>query len=340
MPPIPDRKRNVNPQGTLILTRQDIAALMGFDDYVKAVEQAFQLHKQGKAKLPGVVDIDAPGGAFHIKAASLTLRHTYVAVKVNGNFPQNMVRHGLPTIQGAVLLYDGETGFPLALMDSIEITICRTGAATILGAKHLARADSTTVLICGCGNQGRISLLGLKSILPVTHAFAFDTNAHAAERFAEQMSATLGIAVTPIKALRDAARDSDIIVTCTPSRSPFLNLEDVSPGTFVAAIGADSHDKQELDPHLLVSNKLVVDTLEQCASIGELHHALKADLMDESDVYAELGDIVTARRPGRTSADETIILDTTGTAIQDVAAAAAIYERARDRGVGSLCKLA
>ncbi len=330
----------MKPQETLILTREDIAALMGFDDYLAAVEQAFQLHKQGKAKLPGVVDIDASDGAFHIKAASITLRHTYVAVKVNGNFPQNAARHGLPTIQGAVLLYDGETGFPLALMDSIEITICRTGAATILGAKHLARPDSTTVLICGCGNQGRISLLGLKSILPLTHAFAYDTHAPAAEHFAEHMSATLGVAVTPIKTLKDAARDSDIIVTCTPSRSPLLRVEDVSPGTFVAAIGADSHDKQELDPQLLVANKLVVDILEQCASIGELHHALKAGLMDESDVYAELGDIVTARRPGRTSTDEIIILDTTGTAIQDVAAAAAIYERARERGVGSSCKLA
>ncbi len=330
----------MNPEGTLVLSRQDIAGLMSFDDYVGAVEQAFRLYTQGKARLPGVVDIDASDGAFHVKAASLELRQTYVAVKVNGNFPQNTIRHGLPTIQGAILLCDGKTGFPLAFMDSIEITICRTGAATILGARQLARKDSSTVLICGCGNQGRISLAGLKSILPIERAFAADVNAAAAVRFAEQMSATLGIAVTPVETLADAARDSDVIVTCTPARAPFLHLQDVSPGTFVAAVGADSHDKQELDPELLASSKLVVDILEQCATIGELHHALKAGLMEESDVHADLGEIITGQRPARTAPDEIIVLDTTGTAIQDVAAAVAVYLRAKERGIGSLCKLA
>lgn len=327
-------------QGTLVLTRNQVAELMRFDDYVSAVEQAFRSHALGKAQLPPVVDIDALDGAFHIKAASMEMRRTYVAVKVNGNFPQNMVRHGLPTIQGAILLCDGASGFPLALMDSIEVTIQRTSAATILGAKHLARSDSSTVLICGCGNQGRASLAGLCSILPIERAFGFDANAVVAERFAKQMSTALDIDVIGVASHSDAARKSDVIVTCTPARSPFLGPGDVSPGTFIAAVGADSHDKQELDSRLLVSHKVVVDILEQCATIGELHHALEAGLMKKSDVYAELGEVVTGGKPGRTSADEIIILDTTGAAIQDVAAAAAAYERARERGIGTVTKLA
>jgi ornithine cyclodeaminase/alanine dehydrogenase len=330
----------MNSQGTLILTRNQVAELMRFDDYFSAVEQAFRSYALGQTQLAGVVDIDATDGAFHIKAASMETKQKYVAVKVNGNFPQNATRFGLPTIQGAILLYDGTSGFPLALMDSIEITIQRTGAATILGAKHLARSDSTTVLICGCGNQGGISLGGLRSILPIEHAFVFDTNGEASKRFAEQMSLTLAIPVTPVASLREAARTSDVIVTCTPARSPFLDVDDVSPGTFIAAVGADSHDKQELDSRLLASHKIVVDILEQCATIGELHHALKAGLMKKSDVYAELGEVVSGSKAGRTSADEIIILDTTGAAIQDVAAAAVAYERARERGVGTFTRFA
>ena len=330
----------MNSQGTLILTRKQVAELMRFDDYLRAVEQAFRSYALGHTQLAGVVDIDATDGAFHIKAASMEAKQKYVAVKVNGNFPQNAARHGLPTIQGAILLYDGASGFPLALMDSIEITIQRTGAATILGAKHLARSDSTTALICGCGNQGRVSLAGLRSILPIERAFVFDASSEATRRFAEQMSSALAIPVTPVSSLRDAARASNVIVTCTPSRSPFLALDDISPGTFIAAVGADSHDKQELDSRLLASHKVVVDISGQCATIGELHHALKAGLMKESDVYAELGEIVIGNKSGRTSVDETIILDTTGAAIQDVAAAAVAYERARERSVGTFTQLA
>ena len=330
----------MNAQDTLILTRNQVAELMRFDDYFSAVEQAFRSYALGKTQLAGVVDIEATGGAFHIKAASMETKQKYVAVKVNGNFPQNAARFGLPTIQGAILLYDGTSGFPLALMDSIEITVQRTGAATILGAKHLARSNSTTALICGGGNQGRVSLLGLHSILPIERAFVFDTNSETSKHFSEQMSSALAIPVTPVSSLRKVARKSDVIVTCTPARSPFLGPDDVSPGTFIAAVGADSHDKQELDSRLLASHKVVVDILEQCATIGELHHALKAGLMQKSDVYAELGEVVVGSKSGRASMDEIIILDTTGAAIQDVAAAALAFERACERGIGTFTKLA
>jgi alanine dehydrogenase len=327
-------------EGTLILTRNEIAELMSFDEYVTAVENAFRLYVEGKAQLPGVVDIHAHDGAIHIKAAGMELERAYAAVKVNANFPQNMKRFGLPTIQGAILLYDATTGVPLAFMDSIEITIQRTGAATILAAKHLARPDSRTVTICGCGNQGRISLVGLKDILPLERAYAFDANEDAARTFAEQMTAKLGFPVTVATTPSDAARSSDVIVTCTSSRQPYLSPEDVSPGAFIAAVGADSHDKQELDSRLLVSNKIVVDRLEQCATIGELHHGLRQGLVNRADVYAELGEIVAGRKPGRASREEIIIFDSTGTALQDVAAAAVVYEKAIGAGVGSVCKLA
>jgi ornithine cyclodeaminase/alanine dehydrogenase-like protein (mu-crystallin family) len=125
-----------------------------------------------------------------------------------------------------------------------------------------------------------------------------------------------------------------VCVTCTPARRAFLSRADVRAGTFVAAVGADSQGKQELEPALVASATLVVDLLEQCAEIGELQHALAAGLMKRTDVHAELADVVAGRRPGRTRADEITVFDSTGTALQDVAAAVVVYEKARATGRG------
>jgi ornithine cyclodeaminase/alanine dehydrogenase len=199
----------MNSEGTLLLTYKDIAALMRFSDYVAALEEAFRLYAQGNVQLPGLVHIDAQDGAFHIKAAGLPLRKTYVAVKVNGNFPQNMSRFSLPTIQGAITLCDGRTGYPLAFLDSIEITRQRTGAATALACKYLARPDSAVATICGCGRQGRIQLVGLKHVLPLERAYAFDVREETAEAFAREMTTHLSIPVIPVTALSDGVRQSD-----------------------------------------------------------------------------------------------------------------------------------
>jgi len=124
------------------------------------------------------------------------------------------------------------------------------------------------------------------------------------------------------------------VITCTPSREAFLNRDDISPGTFVAAVGADSDTKQEISPELLASSKVVVDVLEQCELIGDLHHAIAAKVMRREDVYADLRQIVSGEREGRTAPDEIIVFDSTGTALEDVAAAAVVYERAIARKMG------
>ena len=326
--------------GTLLLTRQEVGKLLNLEECMDAVEQGFLQYAQGKALLPGVVDIDAGDGAFHIKSAFVTANRSYAAVKVNGNFPQNRIKHQLPTIQGVILLHDGDTGFPLAIMDSIEITIKRTGAATVLAAKYLARPDSSVVTICGCGNQGRISLEGLKRLLPIENAFVYDIDEAAARRFAEEMTTILGIPVTRSASLPDATKRSDIIVTCTPSRKPFLGKDDVKAGTFIAAVGADAHDKQELHSDLLRSSKIVADIVEQCLTIGELHHAVNDGVVTRADVHAEIGEIIAGSKKGRTSNDEIIVFDSTGTALQDVAAAVVVFEKVTGTGIGTYVTLA
>ena len=326
---------------TLLITRSEVASLLGLAECIDAVEEAFRLHAEGQSLPPGVLETLTEGGGFHIKAAGLRLSGgSYFAAKVNGNFPLNPERFGLPTIQGVVVLCDAERGRPLAVMDSMELTALRTAAATGVAARHLARPDSKVATVCGCGVQGRVQLRALAEVLPLEKVYAFDADASRADEFAREMSDELGLKVAPASTLREAAGESDVCVTCTPSRRPVLMRGDVRPGAFVAGVGADNPLKQELDPALMASGKIVADILEQCASIGDLHHAIEAGAVKRSDVYAELGEIVAGLKPGRTSAEETFIFDSTGTALQDVAAAAVVYEKAVRAGVGVSLNLA
>jgi alanine dehydrogenase len=318
----------MNSQGTLLLTGRDVAALLTIEECMDAVEHAFKLYGQGRTSPPGILGVHARDGGFHIKAGILELNRSYFAAKVNANFPENVKRFGLPMIQGVVVLCDGENGYPLALMDSIEITIQRTGAATGVAAKYLARPDSKIATVCGCGNQGRISLRALTKVLPLEKVWAYDRNQEQAQRFASELAGELRIDIEAVADLRTAVSRSDVCVTCTPAKQPFLKADFVVPGTFIAAVGADNAEKQELEPALLSRNKVVVDVLEQSATIGELHHALDAGLMTRDDVHGELGEVIPGVKPGRTSADEIIIFDSTGMALQDVVAAAAVYEKA------------
>ena len=295
---------------TLLLNRADVAALLTIDDCIEAVENAFRLLGEGRVAAPAIAGIPTVGGGFHIKAAIIGDRF---AAKINAN-----IANTVPRIKGVILLSDALDGRPLAVMDSIEITTLRTGAATAVAAKYLARTNARTALVAGCGNQGRIQLLALQRVRMIQHVFVMDTDPAKAEAFARDTGAE--VVAGPV--------DADVVITCTPSMRPFLHR--VAPGTFVAAVGADSEQKNEIAPGLMASSRVVTDITAQCETIGDLHHALDAGVRP----YAELAEIVAGRKPGRTTDDETIIFDSTGMALQDVAAAAIVYERAVACGRG------
>src|ERR1700692_2099040 len=318
---------------SLLLTRSDVSSLLTFEEYVTAVEEAFRLHAAGNATKPGLLHVDSTDGECHIKAGGLKLRKQYFALKVNGGFFHNAERFGMPNIQGLIVLFDGENGYPLAVMDSRVITSNRTGAATAVAAKYLAKPDSKTATIFGSGVQGRIQLRALVSVLPIKTVYVVGRDQSKLKDFQREMSKELGLRVDAVEDATTALKNSDVCVTCTPSRRPILNAQDIAPGTFIAAVGADSPDKQELDPELLRRNKVIVDLLDQCAHVGELHHALNLGMRRE-DVHAELGEIILGKKPGRVSPDEIIVFDSTGTSLQDVASAAAVYEKAIESGQG------
>ncbi|HEX3067532.1 MAG TPA: ornithine cyclodeaminase family protein, partial [Thermoanaerobaculia bacterium] len=311
----------------MILTRDDVRRLLDLDDCIAAVAEVFRKSARGEIAPAGVLSMHAEGGGFHVKAAMLDDgERRWFAAKTNANFPGNAARFGLPTIQGVVLLFDAIDGRPLAVLDSIELTALRTAAATAVAARHLARPSSSTVTICGCGAQSAAQLLALARVLPVAEVFAFDIDEKRAAAFVREM-AEAPFAVKAVDDLRAALRASDVVVTCTTSRRAFLMRDDVMPGTFIAAVGADNPEKSELDPLLMAGSKVVVDSIEQCAAFGDLHHAIDAGVMSANNVYASLGEIVAGDRPGRTNDNEITIFDSTGTAIQDVAAAVLVYKR-------------
>jgi ornithine cyclodeaminase/alanine dehydrogenase-like protein (mu-crystallin family) len=319
---------------TLLLTRADVASLVSIDECIDAVEEAFRRYGQGRTVEPGVLGMHVADGGFHVKAAVLELSRPYFAAKLNANFPGNPLR-GSPTIQGAILLCDAENGSMLAIMDSIEITILRTAAATAVAARYLALPDARVMTIVGCGNQGRASMRSIACVRPIQSVHLWDIDpARAAQLAREQDGAEA------VEDWHAHARQSDIVVTCTPAKRAFLGAADLRPGAFVAAVGADNPDKQEIEPALMAAAAVVTDITAQSATIGDLRHAIAAGVMTAADVRADLGGVVVGRQPGRTNDREVVVFDSTGTALQDVAVAALAYERAIAAGRGTLIQLA
>lgn len=327
-------------EGTLLLRRSDIEGLLSLRDCIDAVHDIFRLQGEGKVPPPRILGVNTPGGGLHVKAGLLPGDRNYLVAKLNTNLPGNNAHFGLPTIQGVIVLFDAENGAPLAILDSIDITIKRTAAASAVAAKYLARKESSIATICGCGQQARAQLRAVLLVLPLTKVYAFDVNERATISFRNELLPEAKVDIELVRDLPGAIRKSDVCITCTTANEPFVRKEDVRPGTFIAAVGADDGHKQEIDSALIASAKVVADSLEQSCAIGDVHHAIAHGLMRKQDVYAELCEIVAGQKLGRVANDEIFVFDSTGVAIEDAVAAAGVYEKALANGVGINCDFA
>lgn len=315
---------------TRLLTRGDVAALLTPADCLQAVEQAFRTYGEGRAGAPQSVGVHVDGGTFHIKVAAADV----LAAKINANFPGNPSRHGLPTIQGVIVVMDCQRGAALAILDSTLITALRTAAATAVAAKYLSRRDARTLAVIGCGIQGRASVDALRVVRGIEEVVAFDIDAASAGRFAREIGERHRISARVAGSGGEAVRGADIVVTCTTSRQAILDAEHLHPGIFIAAVGADNPEKQELTPALMARTKIVPDIAGQAATMGDLHHALESGAVRQEDVHGELAEVLCGRVPGRSDDDEMFVFDSTGTALQDVAASSIVVQRAIERGAG------
>lgn len=329
-----------NKCAALILTRSDVKQLARVDDYHSAVASAFSAHGDGLVHSPSPIEIDGEDGAFHGKGASMEIcDERLAALKLNGNFPFNGLRSGLPTIQGLILLCNAKTGALLAILDSIEITLRRTAAASAVALDTLARRDASSLLICGCGAQARAHVEAFAPIRNFKSITCFDTDFARAALFTHELSTT-GIRCKAVQSLSKAARQADVIATLTPSTSPILDVDNVMPGTFIAAVGADNPTKNEIAPRLMKEAAVVTDVTMQSLAMGDMRAAVASGCVKPAHIRAELGAVLTGRVAGRTAESEILIFDSTGAAFQDLAVAALIAARARSAGVGTLVDIA
>lgn len=324
------------PMQVRILIEQEIRGLIGPSAALSAVRDAFAALARGEATLPGVIGFDVPDhrGEVHVKGAYLHAQ-PFFSVKEAAGFYANAEK-GLPIGSGLVLVFDATTGAPAAvLFDNGYLTELRTGAAGALAADLLARPRLRRVGMVGAGSQARFQLESLCLVRRPEAVAVFGRTPARAAACAAEMQARFGVPVAPVASAREAVEGSDVVITATPARAPIVKAEWLGEGTHVTAVGADGPDKQELESAVLRrADKVVVDRLEQCLRLGELHHAVEAGVLAPADVWAELGELAAGMKPGRESEDEITVADLTGVGIQDAAVANVVVAEAARRGAG------
>ena len=319
----------------LLLSRAEVEGLISTRDAIEAVEEAFRAKGLGKAQMPpkSYVYFKHHNGDFRVMPAYLEEMGA-AGVKIVNAHPRNPKEHGLPTVMAIIVLLDPKTGAPLTIMDGTWITNVRTGAGGAVAAKYLARKDSRVVAMVGAGVQAKTQLLALNEVLKIEEIRVNDLSVNKAEKCAKEMGKKLGLDAKAIKETRKAVEGSDVVVTTTPSRKPILMNKWISEGTHINAIGADATGKQELDPEILLRAKVVVDDVEQAIHGGEINVPLSKGVIARGDIYADLGEVITGKKPGRTSRDEITVFDSTGLAVQDIATDWVVYKKAKEMGKG------
>ncbi len=294
-----------------------------------AVESVHALHAKGEVIAPGMLHADADGGEYHIKTGGTFGKNSYFGLKANGGFFQNTKNENLPNILGIIYLSNASNGFPLAILDSVEISKKRTAAATAVAAKYLSPTGEIRLGVVGYGTQAAMQIEAISYIKKIEKISVAGRDAKKAEAFANEIAERFQIKAKAVSE-QQLTENSNVIITCTPSTRYFIKKEWVQPGTFIAAVGADSPDKNELEPSLMASAKIVADIKSQVIRVGESQHAIREKLITPDSIYAELGELIVGTKKGRTDSNEIFVYDSTGTALQDVAVAALLYEKLKD----------
>ena len=320
-----------------VLTESDLRSCVQLDEAaLLAVEDGFTRLAQGKATVPPIMMIPVPErhGEVDIKSAYVQGLDCF-AVKIASGFFDNR-RKGLPSGSGMMVVVSAETGFPLAvLLDNGYLTDLRTALAGAIAGKYLARESIDVVGIIGAGVQGRFQARALRLVRDFSRILAFDTDAATLERYVQDMTADSGLEVIAAPDPGYVVRESDVVVTATPSREPIVQAKWLHPGLHLTAMGSDSERKQELEPEVLQrADRVICDKRSQCFQLGELRHAKNAGVIDETHDIAELGELAAGLRRGRTRDAEITVCDLTGVGVQDTAIALLAYRKAKEMKLG------
>jgi alanine dehydrogenase len=318
---------------TLLLNGDDVEANAQLADVVDAVEQAFAAYARGDVQMPAKSYIDLPqyNGDFRSMPAYMDAGEwDAAAIKWVNVHPDNPEDHDLPTVLGTLVYSDPETAYPLSIMDGTVLTEKRTGAAAAVATDHLAIEDATSLGLVGAGVQSYTQLDAISRIRPIEEVVVSDVDEERVERFVDTFSDRFDVRGGSVT----EAGHCDVLSTVTPVEEPVVDPDDLAAHTHINAIGADAAGKHEIEDDVLLAAKLVIDDHEQCTHSGEINVPWSAGVLGDGDIHGELGDIVIGERDARTPEDGVTVFDSTGLAIQDVAAAHVTYEQARENGDG------
>jgi ectoine utilization protein EutC len=322
---------------TIILTENDLRECIQLDlGVINAIEEAFSRLAQGGVVMPPImrVDVEAHNGELDVKSAYVPGLDSF-AVKMSSGFFDNH-KLGLPSLSGLMILFSARTGRPEAvLLDNGYLTDVRTGAAGAVAARHLAPQTVTTAGVIGAGTQARYQMVALQRVRPFQRLLIYSQTAASVEKYIAEMGEPLGVEIIAADSPEQVVRESEVVVTTTPSRQPLIQAGWLHPGLHITAMGSDAEVKQELAAEaLLRADLLVCDRKSQAFRLGELHHALKAGLLSEDGPVVELGEITAELANGRTDDSQITICDLTGTGVQDTAVALLAYQRATQQDMG------
>lgn len=318
----------------LWLSEDDVKALLNMDEAIAAVGKAFHDHGLGQTQMP-------PKSYLHFSKYDGDLRtmpayleaESQAGVKIVNVHAKNP-DVGLPTVMALLTLVSPRTGAPLAIMGATYLTAIRTGAAGAVAAGLLARRGSRIVGMIGAGVQAKAQLLGLSRRFEIEQVKIFDMSLdkarHLKESCQEFLQCEYAIAKSP-----EEACSCDILVTTTPSRKPVVKVDWISPGTHINAIGADARGKQELESDLTRKAKVFVDDMVQATHSGEVNVPISEGLLSPNEIFAEIGEVLAGKKPGREDLREITVFDSTGLGIQDVAVGFAVYGKALQAGRGT-----
>jgi len=322
----------------LWLTEEDTKSLLAMDDAIDAVQEAFLEHGLDKTQMPPKPYLYFPKYNGDLRTMPAYLEALDMAgVKIVNVHTKNP-KKGLPTVMALMVLNSPKTGAPISIMGATYLTSMRTGAAGAVAAKLLARQESKIVGLVGAGVQARTQLLGLSRIFKIDQVIVSDRSLESARAFEKDSKTFLECDYSPTANPEEACH-CDILVTATPARQPVIRESWIKPGTHINAIGADAKGKQELQSTLTRNSKVVVDDLSQAVHSGEVNVPISEGVMRQEDIYAQIGEILAGRKPGRISREEVTIFDSTGLGIHDVAAGFVIYKRALETGKGIKLRL-
>lgn len=324
----------------LLLTRKDVEALLPMSEAMAAVETAFREHALGNAIMPLRTTIRVHGGVNLGMPAYIGGDLDALGLKAVSVYNDNPSQRGLPAVLATVLLNDPHSGALLAIMDGSWLTAMRTGAASGVATKYLAREDAQVATILGAGVQGQTQLAAVCAARSIRRAYIYDLDAERSRAYAETMSQRLDLEVIPTTDLRLAVEAADVLCAATSSHEPVFPGEWLRPGTHVNGIGSHAPKARELDSTTIRRALLVVDNRQAAmAEAGDILIPIQEGIITENHIHAELGQIIAGQAAGRTSTEQITLFKSVGLAIQDVATAARVYALARERGVGQVLAL-